>query len=145
MITKLKGFTLPEVLLIIALFAVLVGISAPIYGNFQSDNNLSTSRALLASEIRQTQQYATSGRLDDNWSIYFSGNSMTIFKGDVYASRDTTHDEITQLPSGIQFSSNTQFTFERVSANIISGNSVSISDGTKNETITLNSYGALEF
>lgn len=102
-----SGFTLVEVLLVIAIMAVTAQFSMSVYRSSVGGSALSASAEELIQNITRAREFAVSGYLNSNWGVYFDNvnqpHSYTVFKGANYAARDTGYDENYQLEAGVSF------------------------------------------
>lgn len=96
-----KGFTLIEVLLSIAIIALLAGFSAPFYQSFQVKNDMDVTIAMWVNTLRRGQILSQSVDNDDNWAVRIENEKITLFKGDSYEKREPDYDEIIPIPGSI--------------------------------------------
>lgn len=109
-----NGFTLLELLLVIALVALIAGLSIPFYSNFIVRNYLNTSSSSLVQTVEKAQNYAKSGKQDATWGVYMTSSDYTLYKGTSYAARDTNLDELYTFPSGIAHGGLTEIHFDHL-------------------------------
>ena len=62
-----KGFTLLEVLVVLAIFAILFAVSDGVYINFKRANNLSITTNTIVEAVRYASSNASSNRGDSKW------------------------------------------------------------------------------
>lgn len=75
------GFTLVELILVIAVITILAAAGAPFYSRFVADNSLQTSTSKLLSTIRKAQSYAIEGKDNAVWGFCMSGVNLRLFEG----------------------------------------------------------------
>jgi len=107
-----QGFTLLEILIVTAILIVLFGLGLPSFLHFQESFMPAANASRLAHTLTTASRSARLGVENKAWGVYFNynettraGESITIFAGNSYLSRDTNFDRITTLPSGIKFNS----------------------------------------
>ncbi len=76
-----SGFTLIEIILVIAIMAIISVSAAPFLSRFLTQNRLEVSTDKVISTIRKTQSYAMSGKDNSIWGFCKSGNNIRLFKG----------------------------------------------------------------
>lgn len=76
----MRGFSLIELLLVIAIIAVVAVTTVPFLSNFYLRTNLDTTRDVLVSSIRKAQSYAMDGKDGAAWGICLSGSSIRVFE-----------------------------------------------------------------
>jgi len=89
----MKGFTLLEVLLVIAILAIVTSVSIPSYGKFINMNSINTQVNELRKNIRLAQQQAEAGKYNSNHGVHFTTSSYTLYTGENYSSRNQNKDK----------------------------------------------------
>ncbi len=117
---SLPGFTLFEVLLVVAIMLILLSSSASLLSSRTQEKGLDASARAVVDHISKARNYAATGYfssawgvkiLDDNSSCFNSGDCVVVFKGKDYATRDSAYDSIFDLKNGVSLSSNQQNEF----------------------------------
>jgi type II secretory pathway pseudopilin PulG len=140
------GFTVIEMLLVVAFIAMLAGISAPIYMSFQNRNELNVATTVLVQSLRRAQTLSRSMENDLSWGVYLEGNTLTIFNGDSYSTRDTNYDEVFDFGNFIYFSGNNEIVFDLVTGETSDVGDIQInSNNNETKTITINTKGMVDF
>ena len=101
-----KGFTLVEMILVVALIGIVAGLSVPFLQSFGVSSNLYTHSDTILKTLRKARQQSIVGQNLASWGVYFdtSVNDLIFYQGDSYASRDTSFDLV------VDFSEATSFT-----------------------------------
>ncbi|MFC1645110.1 Tfp pilus assembly protein FimT/FimU [Patescibacteria group bacterium] len=110
---KNKGFTLIEVLLVVAVVAILAGFSAPILNSFQVKNDLNTAINIIAHSLRRAQVLSQAVDGDISWGVDIRNGSVTIFRGATYESRDANFDEAFDISGSIVTSGISEIVFNK--------------------------------
>lgn len=138
------GATLIELILVVAIVAILAAPIGAIGGNFLSRNSLQNSVNDIASAFRTAQIYAMNGKEDSKWGVSITGNVLTIFKGDTYSARDSTFDETSNISNRITVSS-AEVVFDKLTGNPNSTQNISVSnEAGENHSITVNEIGIVD-
>jgi len=90
-----KGFTLVEALLVLALLAIVVAISMPLYQNLQVRTDLNNQANITAQ------------------TLLIASSSINLFSGNSYAARDINYDEVFSLPNSISPATSTELVFSK--------------------------------
>jgi prepilin-type N-terminal cleavage/methylation domain-containing protein len=147
-----SGFTLVEMLVVIAIIAVLFALSAVNLGVAQNTASVSSATDTLLSDLRSQQLLAMSGGEGSTGSqqpygIYFQTSNYTLFGDATYNSGDPSNYTVNVGPNKLSttFSSD-QVVFEKGDGEVTGFNSgsntVTIFDNSTSETITINRFGA---
>jgi prepilin-type N-terminal cleavage/methylation domain-containing protein len=100
-----SGFTLTELVLTVGIIAVIFSVTAPIYTNIVSRNNLSIYTYSIALKARRANILSRTMYHDSSWGVKILSDKVVIFKGESYTTRDTVYDEVMEYsyltPSGI--------------------------------------------
>lgn len=142
----MKGYTLIEMLLTIALLAILFAGSYAIIDNnfiYRTEIEESTSTSIRA--IKTAQANSMIKLNDSSWGIKFLNAQIIVYKGDNYATRDSSYDIVYHLTQNISFSGDTEMDFEINSGELDSNKSINIFNrGNLNNTLNINIYGQIE-
>lgn len=141
-----SGFTLLEVMLSVALLAIIGIFSAPVFHNFQVRNDQDIAVESGVHILRQAQSYARSGSNNTDWSVHFSTSSITLFQGQQFLSRDTSWDEVALLPGSVTISGTSEISFLLSSGQVsTTGTIYFISTNGETRNIAVNKYGTIEY
>jgi prepilin-type N-terminal cleavage/methylation domain-containing protein len=100
------GFTLIEVIVVIIIVGVIfAGISAISFGVL-GNSRLTVETDRVVETLRRAQSRSVNGLYDDVWSVHVTSADITLYKGDDYATRDTSFDDQLELNSSVSSSLN---------------------------------------
>lgn len=134
-----------EVLMSIALLAIIVGIGAPIYQSLQARNSLDLSADTITQSLRRAQTLARFGSGDDSWGLFIQSGTITLFKGNTYAGRVAGFDEVFELPMQITPSGLSEVVFEKFIAEPdVSGSITLTSSSGEERVIVINEKGMVD-
>lgn len=140
-----KGFTIIELLLIIALASILAAASAPLYTSFLAKNHLENKTFEVKNTLYKAQSNAIAGRQDLNWGVYFASGQFILFAGDSFAGRNPAFDEIYILPATVSTSGLNEVIFQKPRGipSMVGTITISSTEGASN-TVAVNSEGVAE-
>lgn len=139
------GFTLIEILLVMAIVTILTAISAPFYLSLSRGNDLDAATSLLAQDLYQAQSYSRNRNQDSQWGVAVSGQVITLFSGSSYATRDTANDVVYTVPSSIAISGSSQIVYSKLYGLPQSTASFTLTGGGKTQTVVVNNKGMVEY
>lgn len=152
-----KGFTLIEIIIVLAIVAILMGLASPVFRIFQKESDLNNSAEAIVNTLRLSQSKTLASEGAAQYGIYFSTSTSPhqyiLFKGTDYASRDTAFDEVRQLPGNAEISSITfgggyEIVFDRLNGNSLQEGNLVLrlaSDQAKQKTIYIEKAGTVSF
>jgi prepilin-type N-terminal cleavage/methylation domain-containing protein len=143
---KSAGFTLVEMLLSVAILAVITAISAPVFNGMVVRNDLDVASEQIAYAMRRAQTYARGMDDDSAWGINVASGTVTLYKGAVYASRDANFDETISIPSAIAVSGLTGVQFTKFTGAPSTTGAVTLtSNANETRSITINAKGMVDY
>lgn len=110
------GFSLIELIVVIALSTVLASISWPLYQNFQHHQALITTSQEIVATLRFAQRCAVTGEHNSHWGVYFSPEptkTFTLYSGLNYNLRTTAWDEVHEFSAVVSVSEDLDINFNQ--------------------------------
>ncbi len=140
-----KGFTLPEMLLVVAIITVITAIGTPLYLSLSNSNQLDAATSLLAQDLYQAQSFSRNRAQDSAWGVAVNGQNIVLFSGNSYATRNSANDVIYNVPNGITLGGASQITYSKLYGLPTTTGSFTLTGAGKTNTITVNNKGMVEY
>lgn len=141
-----KGFTTIEVLVVLAVLAIVAGLVFPFYHSFEDDSALKDAAWRTASMVRQAQLRSFLSEEDSVWGLSVNGSQAVLFMGDSYASRDPSKDEIFNANDGVVFSGDSEIVFAKVSGEPSPAAAIiTVTSGADSINLNINEKGLVEY
>jgi prepilin-type N-terminal cleavage/methylation domain-containing protein len=137
----MRGFTLLELIIVIALIVPLAAMGIPVYTHFQIQSQLDSTTHEIVHTLRTAQQKARAGEQNRSWGVSFTASSYT-----EYADGDSSFDVSTSLPSSIHLSGLSAVTFDRLTGETTNTGTITVSANSinKSHTISINQYARIQ-
>ncbi len=143
---QLSGFTLPELLLSVALLGMLVALSIPVFYSVQVQDDLSVAVAQTGQSWRRAQTLSIASKDDETWGVYVQTGSITLFQGASYAARDADYDEVFDIADSISASGPTEIVFDQMTGDPDTTGTLTFTGMNAQEfTVSINSKGMVEY
>ena len=139
-----KGFTLIEVLLTMALVAIVAWLSSPFYGRFIFSQEVSVTHDELQGSFTKAQLYSMTGKNNSEWGVAVNDGQIILFQGNSFASRDQNFDEKFVIHSSVTISGMDEVVFARTTGGPDNQPMIAITGNGVTENITMNKEGVLE-
>jgi prepilin-type N-terminal cleavage/methylation domain-containing protein len=135
-----SGITLIELLLVIAIVAILGGAATPFLSRFVLQINFDTSKDKLVGTLRKAQSYSLANRDAEDWGVCMTGNFVRLYTGSCSA---PIISEDFSIPATVTVTGFEDITFNNRGE---PSNQLTISTSTSIETATiiLNQAGGIE-
>lgn len=146
-----KGFTLLEVLLVIAVLVIIAAMSRDFYGSFVSGAQLEANTKTTIYDLRNTRDKAMNGQDDKFWGIHFVNSTddyYEIFSTlSNYSDQSKTTIVKVYLKNGINFSLpaegiNTDIIFNKISGTTTAANII-LKAGLAEKIISIKEQGLI--
>lgn len=138
------GFTLIEVMLTMALLALVALLSSPFYGHFIFSQEVPVVTDELRGSFGKAQLYSMMGRNGEKWGVAINDGHIVLFQGNSFASRNQDLDEVFSIHPRITVSGMTEVVFEKTTGRPDSQPTITISGNDVTEVWRMNSEGILE-
>lgn len=144
---QINGFSLIELLLVIAIMSLIVGISIPFYQSFQLSSQIDTTTNEIVGSLRRAQIRSMASDFDDSWSVRIgTNNQITIYKGLDFNTRDTNYDETFEIAPTITISGVTDVNFDKLTGKTLDIGNINLqSTGGTSQTISVNTHGEIDY
>jgi prepilin-type N-terminal cleavage/methylation domain-containing protein len=141
-----KGFTLLELLLSLAVIAIIAVIALPFVLSYQTRNDFHIAVASTVQSLRRAQALAQAGDGDASWGVHLESGSMTLFQGESYGARDAEEDEVFLMPERIELSGLTDMVFLRFTGLPETPGTLTLTLGTIDEAdVVVNAKGMIAY
>lgn len=149
--TNDKGFSILELVITIAVLAVLVGVGSGFYRGITKNAGLTTIARTMSADLRYMQSKSMAGESGLKWGVHFVNDTTDYYElfstPTVYADVSMTVNATTTLPTGISFSDPSDSTNEDIIFTKISGTttvaSISIISDGLTQTINVSGIGTI--
>lgn len=136
----MKGITLLELLIVISIFAILIGAASPFLSRFYLQSNLDTTVDMLVSTVRKAQSYSMDQKNGSSWGVCVNGSNLRLFQGTCNA---PTINEDYGIPGNITVSGLPSITFSTGRGEPTATFSATVSSQIGSHTVQVNTAGAL--
>jgi prepilin-type N-terminal cleavage/methylation domain-containing protein len=145
----MKGITLIELLLVVAIFAIIAGAAIPVLGQLQTSTQLNQAASELVQTLRDARQRSVAGLNNSSHGVYFQApDQIILYQGDNYSSRDPAADQVTILDSTIQFTitvPGNDLNFAKATGDPSQTGIIALTHKVSDtRSITINQYGLIE-
>lgn len=140
-----RGFTLLEALLSMAAIAILAGLSLPVARTMLTKNDLDVATVTTAQALRRAQVLSRAVDGDASWGVNLTSDSIVLFKGATYATRDPAYDENFDLAPSISPSGTTEVVFAKFTGFPQTTGTIYVSTEGDSRSISINEKGTIGF
>ena len=141
-----SGFTILEVLLSLAIIAILAAVSVPVLQSFQTRNDLDIATFAVVQAHRRAQSLARASEGDTSWGVYATSGSITVFRGASFVLRATDFDEVFEIPTNMLATGTLEVVYASFSGLANASSSLVLTSiANETRTITLNEKGTVAY
>lgn len=139
------GFTLVEVLVVIAVSAVVLGLTVPTSLRFYQNQLVDDTARTLKDTLRRARAYSSAIRNGASYGVKILPGSFVLFQGASYSSRVASEDEAIMYPSNITVTGTvSEFDFSKLYATSTASTTIQIFGDAGTVVIGVNAYGKIE-
>jgi type IV fimbrial biogenesis protein FimT len=149
MIRQPAGYSYLQILLVVALLAILAAVASPYYVQWQQQQRVDSTALLLIADLQNTQTRALQRYYNDTWGVHIADSAKvyTVFHGTSYNSTDS-YNYMVSYPSSVSVSPDQDIVFESGSGELDSGTTTitvtSTTLPTEAVTININEQGLID-
>ncbi|QQS15464.1 MAG: prepilin-type N-terminal cleavage/methylation domain-containing protein [Candidatus Moraniibacteriota bacterium] len=139
-----QGFTIIELLLVVAIFFAVAGFAPAFYNRFFLQDAVVEAADRIAGSLRNAQGFSLAGKGSLPWGVALNGNAVVLFQGNSFATRNTALDRQIALPSSVSISGLSETVFARVSGMPTAPLTISLTaSGGVSRSVLMNSLGVV--
>ena len=143
--TSRLGYTLTEMMLVVAVVSAILLVGAPVYQTLQVTTEVDVATNVIATDLNRAQSYARSVAHDTSWGVVRSGQAITIFSGSSYAARNPAYDETYTLSNALTLGGDSAIVFSKLTGLPAAAGAMTVTGGGKTRTITWNGKGMVDY
>ena len=140
-----RGFSLIELIIVIAIFSVIASISITSYVDYTSYQNREIAVNSLVQALRFAQSNAQTVEGDSKWGVEILPTQLVIFKGSTYATRASSSDQINGFSGGIVASGLSEVVFEKMVGNTTTVGTTTLTNKAGAKNIQINEKGTITY
>ena len=145
-----RGFTLLELLLSVAIISLLAGLSLPVYRILISKNDLDIAAATIVQSLRRAQVLSQAVSEDEDgvdilWGVKVLNDSIVIFKGTSYATRDSDFDEEFDMPATVDVGATNEVVFTKFTGFPTATGTINLTTEGDSRSIAVNEKGTITY
>ncbi|MEI8097079.1 MAG: prepilin-type N-terminal cleavage/methylation domain-containing protein [Candidatus Moraniibacteriota bacterium] len=140
---KKNGFTLIEVMMVMAFVAILAVLSSPFYGRFIFSQEVSVARDELRGSFAKAQTYSMTGKNDASWGVAFRDKKIILFQGNSFVERNQAFDESFVVHSRVALAGFDEVVFARTTGRPSIEPTITLSGNETTEILQMNSEGVV--
>jgi len=137
------GFTFIELIFSLSFVLILSLLAVPFYSRFFAQNDVVNTTDRLVGSLRKAQLYSMMGRQNGTWGVNYSSNTITLFQGSTFSTRNSALDERFSVNSAVTIAGLTQLTFARATGTPSAAPIITVSGNSNTKTITINGQGVV--
>lgn len=142
-----KGFTLIEVMIVVALIIMFSALTLPMSFSFFQEAALKDQVRNLENFLRKAQALAITGRGDSSAGIKITQSECIIFEGESYENRRQALDIVVPFSITVSISGADEIVFQKSTGLLAFPSeevSIIVTSGDSSKEITINSQGKIE-
>ncbi len=143
-----KGFTALEILIVIAIIAIIGGVLLPSFGAMRRDQVLKSAVEDVASALDKARSESLSSRDSSEYGVHFETNMAVIFTGVAYTAGASSNQEVAiSAPASISAitlsGGGSEVYFDRLSGEPNKTGTITITNDSASKVITISATGSV--
>ena len=140
-----NGFTLVEIVIVVAILAVVLGLGYFVGFDFYKNYALHSEKDILISVLRKARSQALNNVGATAHGVYIDDSSYTIFYGNSFVSRDSQYDENIRKAPGISLSGLNEVVFAPLTATSTASSTIVLNNNRNSFFIDINYEGRINW
>ncbi len=124
---------------------MIIGFSVPLYQSFQFGSELEAAVDETTRAIRSAQVFSQEAKNDSEWGIRIQNNTVILFQGASYASRDPIYDQEYTISEEITVTGLNEFYFQKDSGEASTTGTITYTLNSNSRQLSINAKGTITF
>lgn len=142
-IRRHKGFTLIEIIIVMAIFSALAAIGTFFNFSFYGSSSLQADADIFTSSLQRARSRAVNNINESRHGLYIDSSEYILFQGDSFVTRNPSLDEPVSRNPNLIFIGPTAVVFSQLSGDSSFQGDIVITSGFKTATVSLNYAGRI--
>lgn len=142
--TDQNGFTLFEILIAMAILAVLAGLGMFLSFDFYRGYAFRYERNILVSIMQKGRSMAMNNINESAHGVHIGSNAYILFQGGSFDSADPLNIEI-PISNGMTLGGSNEILFQQLSGDVPAPGSITLTNGVQTATISVNDEGSINW
>lgn len=138
-----RGFTLLEIIIVLALIVVLSSFSVLFSFTYLRTQNVRSDAAIIVSELRRAQTQAYTEDHDASHGLKVLSDRVVRFTGASYATRTTSQDVETDFPVSVTVTGSSEVVFPKGSMDPSAAATITLDNAETAFDILISTYGII--
>lgn len=140
-----NGFTLMELLIVMAIGIILFAISINTFANLKNKESLDSVSALVVEVLRQAKHATIESKNSNQYGVYFNTNNVVLFIGPTYIAGSPTN-EVYNFNSSVRLYSTSingggnAVLFDRITGDTVNNGTIVLRSDVSSTTKTITIY-----
>lgn len=140
-----RGFTIVEVLIVVAILTIVFGFSLGVGSNFYSSQVLIGERDSVVSLLRNARTRAMNNTNQSSHGVFIDTNQYVAFDGESYAARNQAYDAVFPRSAGVTITGPLEIVFKVMEGTSNVSGTIAVTNGVGNVNIVLNNEGRINW
>jgi prepilin-type N-terminal cleavage/methylation domain-containing protein len=143
--TQHTGLTLIELLMTLALVAIMMGLGLWVGTDFYRRYTFYSDRMLMLSILRRAREYALVHSNTLPHGVAFFENRYVVFAGSSYITRNSFYDEVIEKSPSVLVSGISEIVFAPLSGTSTASGTIGLTNGVQSADIHINYEGRISW
>lgn len=141
----MRGFTIIELLVVLAIFFVLVAIFTPMAISFYQMEALNKTQDQLVWLLREARDNAVNQKNNSFFGVRVLEDNFILFQGESYINRIETEDQVVSFPDNIKISGDDEIIFAPTTGFVSSNGLIKLISAGVSKEINVNKIGVINY
>lgn len=140
-----SGLTLIEIIIAVGILTIVAGLGLIVDLNFYQRYSLDSERDAIVAILRKSRSLSMTNFNRQPYGVFIESNRYTAFRGNSYANRQQTYDQIFNISPSVGLRGLQEIVFNQLSGDSNASGTIVLSSGAIDRTISINYEGQINW